>query len=141
MYLNFIRFPVNMGIYFKSNWVSSFCDWKRTAQCGKTRNSLSPKKISSNQLFNNSFNLVKPLLSRNFCQKCVRENFRNFHTVHSEVWKKRKFTLAWQKFRESNVLSKEVTKEFISRNIFLVREKLEKREIHCHSNCVLVKSI
>ena len=28
--------------------------------------------------------LVKPLLSRNFCKKCVRENSRNFHTV---VWK------------------------------------------------------
>ena len=26
--------------------------------------------------------LVKSLLSRNFCQKCVRENSRNFHTVH-----------------------------------------------------------
>ena len=25
--------------------------------------------------------LVKLLLSRNFCQKCVRVNFRNFHTV------------------------------------------------------------
>ena len=25
--------------------------------------------------------LVKPLLSRNFSQKCVRENSRNFHTV------------------------------------------------------------
>ena len=25
--------------------------------------------------------LVKPLLSRNFCQKCMRVNFRNFHTV------------------------------------------------------------
>ena len=25
--------------------------------------------------------LVKPLVSRNFCQKCVTENFRNFHTV------------------------------------------------------------
>ena len=25
--------------------------------------------------------LVKPLLSRNFCQKCVREISRNFHTV------------------------------------------------------------
>ena len=25
--------------------------------------------------------LVKPLLSRNFCQKNVRVNFRNFHTV------------------------------------------------------------
>ena len=27
--------------------------------------------------------LVKPLLSRNFCQKCVRENSRNFHTVRA----------------------------------------------------------
>ena len=26
--------------------------------------------------------LVKPLLSRNFCQKCMRVNFRNFHNVH-----------------------------------------------------------
>ena len=26
--------------------------------------------------------LVKSLLSRNFCQKRVRVNFRNFHTVH-----------------------------------------------------------
>ena len=32
--------------------------------------------------------LVKPLLSRKFCQKRVRANFRNFHTV-----------LFWQKFR------------------------------------------
>ena len=29
--------------------------------------------------------LVKPLLSRNFCQKCVRENFRNFHNVALEL--------------------------------------------------------
>ena len=27
--------------------------------------------------------LVKPLLSRNFFQKCVRENSRNFHTTVS----------------------------------------------------------
>ena len=26
--------------------------------------------------------LVKPLLSRNFCEKSVRENLCNFHTVH-----------------------------------------------------------
>ena len=29
--------------------------------------------------------LVKPLLSRNFCQKGVRENFRNFHSVCGKV--------------------------------------------------------
>ena len=57
-----------------------------TAQCGKTRNSLSAhlKNISSNQLFIlvTYLVLVKPLLSRHFCQKCVRENSRNVHTVH-----------------------------------------------------------
>ena len=30
--------------------------------------------------------LVKPLLSRNFCEKSVRENFCNFHTV--QIWRK-----------------------------------------------------
>ena len=39
--------------------------------------------------------LVKLLLSRNFCQKRVRVNFRNFHTVH---------ILLRQKFLESNGL-------------------------------------
>ena len=37
--------------------------------------------------------LVKLLLSRNFCQKSVRENFCNFHTVQCTLWKLRKFTL------------------------------------------------
>ena len=50
--------------------------------CGKTRNSLSPnffRQINSLVTY-----LVTPLLSRNFCQKCVRENSRDFHTVKSE---------------------------------------------------------
>ena len=36
------------------------------------------------------------------------------------VWKLRKFSLKlfWQKFRESNVFTKEITKELIWRNIF-----------------------
>ena len=29
--------------------------------------------------------LVKPLLSRNFCEKSVRENFCNFHTVFPNI--------------------------------------------------------
>ena len=36
--------------------------------------------------------LVKMLISRNFCQKSVRENFRNFHTVPYTVWKNTKFS-------------------------------------------------
>ena len=48
----------------------------------------SPKNISSNQLFSN-LHLVNPLLSRYFCQKYVRENPRNFHTVmyyNNTIW-------------------------------------------------------
>ena len=45
--------------------------------------------------------LVKPLLSRIFCQKGVRINFRNFHTVQFVFW------LVWN-FRqvEDHLLSK-----------------------------------
>ena len=54
--------------------------------------------------------LVKLLLSQNFCQKCMRENSRNFHTVSSMliVWKLQKFSLThfYQKFRESNSFTK-----------------------------------
>ena len=39
------------------------------------------EKISSKHLHSNFFS-SNPLLSRNFCQKCVRVNFHNFHTVH-----------------------------------------------------------
>ena len=60
------------------------------AHCEKTRNSDSQKIFSSNQLFRN------PLLSRNFCQKCVRENSRNFHIVIC------KHILSHWKFREVN---------------------------------------
>ena len=44
--------------------------------------------------------------------------------MHSAVWKLRKFTIThfWQKFREINVFSKEVTKELIWRKKILVRE-------------------
>ena len=41
--------------------------------------SLTEKKIRQINYLVNS--LVKPLLSRNFCEKSVRENFCNFHTV------------------------------------------------------------
>ena len=41
--------------------------------------SLAEKKFRQNNYL--VISLVKPLLWRNFCQKYVRENFRNFHTV------------------------------------------------------------
>ena len=56
--------------------------------------------------------VVKPLLSQTVCQKCVRDNSCNFQTVWSTVWKLRKFTLTlfWQKFHESDIFTKEITK-------------------------------
>ena len=51
--------------------------------------------------------LVNALLSRNFCQKSVRVNFRNFHTVECcTLWKFRKsFKIISQIFREISVIS------------------------------------
>ena len=47
--------------------------------------------------------LVKSLFSRNFCQKRVRVNFRNFHTVWQfKVWKIQNFS-ATQILREINL--------------------------------------
>ena len=46
--------------------------------------------------------LVKPLLSRNFCQKCMRGNSRNFHTVLLYVWvlhSVEKYFVKWTLFR------------------------------------------
>ena len=61
--------------------------------------------------------LVKLLLSQNFCQKCVRVNFRNFHTVYSTLWKFLNFTATVfsQKFRQINVLLKNFTIRLIWR--------------------------
>ena len=49
-------------------------------------NSLEKREILSHRNFFRQISslvtsLVKTLISRNFCQKCVRVNFRNFHTV------------------------------------------------------------
>ena len=52
-------------------------------QCGKTKNLLSPKSISSNQLCKNFFS--KNVAFTNFCQKRVRVNFCNFHNVDQGV--------------------------------------------------------
>ena len=120
-------------IFFSTLWVCN-------SQCGKTRNSFSPKKkfrqinylvikheylrscasrclsLSSSSSFpgvleihrdtrayildlaSRNFSLVKPLLSRNFCQKCVRVNLRNFHIVQLAFFFKKKLKI----FREIN---------------------------------------
>ena len=83
-----------------------------------------PRKISSNRLFSIFFS--KNVSFTKFFQKYVTVNFRNFHTVYYlfTVWKLRKFTLThfWQKFRETNVFTIEITKELFSREKNSLRE-------------------
>ena len=59
---------------------------------GKMKNLLSEFFSPSNQLFSNLQStyiyLVHALVSRNFCQKSVRVNFLNFHSVYSLSQKK-----------------------------------------------------
>ena len=54
----------------------------------------------------------------------LTEKYSFFWKTHSTVWKLRKFSLTyfWQKFRQSNGFTKEITKELIWRNISLARE-------------------
>ena len=54
------------------------------------------------------------------------------------MWNLRKFTLALfrQKFRESNAIRKEVTKELISRNILMVKRNFMFLHTHCAVLCV-----
>ena len=86
--------------FAKRPWQGTVCTVWKNAKFSLT------EFFSSNQFFSkyNFFSLVKTLNSRNFCQKCVRVNFRNFYTV-------------------------EVPKKLISRNLFDEREFLEKEYI------------
>ena len=52
-----------------------------TAHCENCRNLLSPKKNIVKLTIHVEISLTKKLLSRNFCQKSVKVNFRNFHTA------------------------------------------------------------
>jgi len=64
--------------------------------------------------------IVKTLVSRYFCQKCVRVNFRNFHTVELKL-RKSSLSLFWQKFHESNVPLKKLLKSWFD-ELLLVRD-------------------
>ena len=67
------------------------------------------------------------LYSIHYFGKCNHYNENSFSMqYYITVWKIRKFTLTHfqQKFRESIVSTKEVTKELISRNIFSISEFL-----------------
>ena len=68
-------------IYWSENNQTN-CNVVYCLQCGKMKNLLLPKKKKFRQIISLVFSLViKMFLSRNFCQKSVTVNFRNFHTV------------------------------------------------------------
>ena len=115
------RLPTYRHWFFFLFWQSRKCiavsDQTYTAQSGNYRILLSKctvlkmKKITLNgkkirKINDLLISLVKPSLSRNFCQKRVRANFRNFHTVYCGVcWFYRNFHrfFSW-KLREINVM-------------------------------------
>ena len=101
------------------------------SQCGKMKKK---KKLLPIKNFVKStlvFSLVKTLLSRNFCQIRVTANFRNFHTARTVT-----LTHFLQKFCESKVFTKEITKQLISRDIFSVE-----REIFRQINSIVVSLV
>ena len=50
--------------------------------------------------------LVKTLLSRKFCQKCMKLNRSNFHAVGVEITDGHLLSHFWQKSCENNIFSK-----------------------------------
>ena len=83
-----------------------FFQVSETQWCGETRNSHQKIFRQINSLLTY---LVKPLLSRNICQKCVIANSRNFHTVHCAMHNFTAATIFSQIFRQINVLLKNFT--------------------------------
>ena len=83
-------------------------------------------QINSSNFFFSA--LVKPLLSRNFCQKSMRENFCNFHCVSTphcaqsvkwKIWSHRKIFRQESRHLFSNFFSKSIafTKVFAKRRV------------------------
>ena len=70
--------------------------------------------------------VVKPLLSRNFCQKCVTKNSRNIVTLR----KLRKFTLTGKIFREITYLVISLVKQLLSRNFCQKCVRMNSRNFH-----------
>ena len=85
------------------------------------------------------------ILRKNFVKStkllyCAR---RWFHEIFQVRNHRNSLTHFWQKFREVNSFTKEVTKELISRNIFLVRENFSffhtvlSKLLRCKIACLL----
>ena len=87
-----------------------FVTFSLCAKLWKMINLLSPKKFR--QINSLVISFLKPLISRIFRQKCVRQNRSNFHTtVVCE-----KFSLTKEKFRQINSLVIYLVKPLLSRN-------------------------
>ena len=72
--------------------------------------------------------LVKALFSRNFCQKCMRESSRNFHTVSVE---KRKIYS-----HRKNISSNQHFIDFLSKNVIFTKFLPKKWMWHCVVQCL-----
>ena len=124
--------------FFSSNWFtvkffSKTLIWRKIcekivaavklciAQCGNYGNLLS--LFYGKNFVKVTFLLRNHVLDRWFDEFFFNEtrvNFCNFYNYNITVWKLC-LTLFWQKFRESNVFTKQITKKLIWRNIFSVR--------------------
>ena len=106
--------------------------------------------------------LVNQLLSRNFCQKWARENFRNFHNVVVEITEtqcgKMKNLLSPKKIRQTNSLVFSLVKTLLSRNFcqrenfsffcltkdlcnFLTGQKFVKLTYFVNSSCAILTEV
>ena len=89
-------------------------EWLKNPQISKLHEHIVVISVIFRQIDLQYNSLVEKLVWRNFCKKIVGEKFTNFHTVTN--WNTSQtsveiteITHFWQKFRESNGLTKLVT--------------------------------
>ena len=101
-----------------------------TVCSGKNESLTQKKKIR--QINSLVITLVKTLLSRNFCQKCVRLNRSNFHIVSAHSVEKWKILSHWKKISSNQLFS-----SFVSKNVVFTKFLSKKCEskfsqfLHC----------
>ena len=94
------------------------------------------KKFFTEKIFREINSLVKPLISRNFCQKLQCGNYGKllFHCGSSTVWKNEKFTLTKKISRQISYLVILLLKSIISRNFCQKRVRVNFRNFHTVSS-------
>ena len=110
LFSNFSRKRVDFTKFSTISEINE-CYFYRTTVWKNDKFSLTKEKFR--QINSLVIYLVKPLLSRDFRQKCVRVNFRNFHSV---VWRNDEFSVTKEIFRQINSLVLYLVKPLISRN-------------------------